>query len=470
MGERSKPARRPGAGRSPLRLGIDCGSPAGDLRVRNHALGQGGVDDAPFSAPVVERLRALGFPAIRVFLQEFFGMMAGPGQYRFESVDRMLESVGRTGADVMVSLCMKPPALYPVMDPRRPLPSDWGRWEDFIAALSRHFAAHGSYRVRWYEVGNEPDLGEGGGVPSLFTPGEYAEYYARTARAVKRGDPSALVGGPAMAELPFESPLPAELAARVRADGLPFDFFSWHVYNQDAALMAGTVGRTRKVLAGLGEPFASAETVLGEWNITPVTNMDPGEYLRSAFLVDVVARFIDAGLDRSFYYHAMDMDLHPEKWRGWFRAEPLERMGEVWNSSRRGLHMMAPAGECLAPYVAFRMLYAMEGQRLAAERPSEAVGALASRAEDVCRVLLWNYHHDEMRTMDLDLDLVGLPDGARRLRRYRLGGDLRDAGNVAACRRGELYAAGEEPVHAGGNLRLRVSLPPTRVELLEIGP
>jgi hypothetical protein len=454
-----------------IRLQIDARRSAGRLEVRNHSVGQGGVDDAPFSRPVIDKLGLLRPPLIRVFLQEYFGMMAGPGRYRFESVDRMLQSVGRTGAEVMVALCMKPPALYPVMDPRKPLPSDWRGWEDFIAAVSRHFAGSTGYRVSHYEVGNEPDLGEGGGVPSVFTPEEYAEYYARTARAVKRGDPTARVGGPAMAELPDESPLPAALAARVRADGLPFDFFSWHAYNQDTALIANTVPRTRRLLADLGEPFASAETVLGEWNISPVLNIDPGEYLRSAFLIDATARLIDAGLDRSFYYHAMDMDLHPEKWRGWYGSAALESMAGCWNSGHRGLHLLAADGEGSAAYVAFRMLYAMEGERLEVRRPSEAVGVLASRAGGGFRVLLWNYRHQEMRTADVRLEMTSLPAGRRwKLRRYRLGSDVRDGRNVMACRRGELHGASEESVGPGETLGVAVGLSPLAVELLELSP
>jgi len=451
-----------------LAITLDCGGTGGALSTDCLCLGQGGFGGIPFSPPVVERIRALRPPLVRIFAQEYFRMMDAPGTYNWRIIDPVLESVKDTGATPLIALCMKPETLFPAVDQTVTTPSSWEEWGAFVTAFVRHCADDLDLRGAWYEVANEPDLGEGGGCPYLFTPEGYADYYARTAAAVRAGDASAKVGGPALSEFPDKSPFPNPLAARVTKDGLPFDFFSWHIYNTDSGLIAGTVTSTITMLKNFGEPFASAATVLGEWNIVPVCNVQVGEYLQAAFAVDAMARLMDAGLDYAFYYHIMDADLPVREWNGWFSPEGIERMNWVWNSAYRGLHLLTQDGEPAAPYVALGMLREMEGERIPAPRPSPNVGVLASRRDNECRVLLWNYRFEEIRTENVTLAVTGLPAGGFAEERCVLGGNLRDAECPRLVRRGERYKV-HEAAHADGTeFRAELTLLPYSVHLLRL--
>ena len=407
-------------------LGIDLNAVMGPLVIRNYALGQAGVDDMPFTKEVIQKLKLLKPSLIRLFVQEYFKMMQSPGRYTWKRIDPVLKSIKKIGAKPFLALCMKPKCLYQKIDQTITKPKNWKQWSNFISTFVRHVVQDLGLQGIWYEVGNEPDLGEQGGCPYLFTSKDYAEYYMHTVKAITKSDPEAKIGGPVLAVLPQESPFPKVLAKVIKKEKLPLDFFSWHVYHPDPKVISSTVPATKAVLKKLGEPFASAKTVLGEWNITYNCSIQVGEFIQSAFLVDTVARCIDAGLDYSFYYHIMDMDFHYSKWKSWFSKAGLERITKGWRPSHKGLHMLTPEGGTLGPYTAFRMLYAMEGMRLRAKRISDSLGVLASRKERSCRVLLWNYHDGQAVTEKVRVKLGRLPAKKYTEAQYCLGADLLD--------------------------------------------
>jgi hypothetical protein len=451
------------------------GSAGGEpVRIRDHCLGQGGVDDVPFSPAVVDRLVELRPPLIRMFIQEFFRMMESPGVYHWQTVDRAVESIVATGATPLLALCMKPKCLFPKVDHSITTPTDWRAWEDFVEAAVRHFARDRGWEGIWYEVGNEPNIGERGGCPYLFEPQAYGEYYARTVRAVRRGDPSGKVGGPALAGPPFGAegaPWPGQFAQRIVDEGLPLDFFSWHSYSQDAERLETSVRDAVAGLRALGEPFASAATVFGEWNITYNCNFQPGEYVQSAFLVDTVGRLLSTGLDYSCYYHVMDCPMYLEKWRDWFSAEGMECMRQQWYSQRRALHLLTQDGEASAAYVAFRMLYEMEGRNLAAGRLSRSIAYLATRRGDSIRLLVWSYHHEELVSDTVTVRIDGLPEPAFRERRYRLGGMDRlveDVERLHRIREGRLTPVVERHHQGAPAFRTTLDVKPFSVHLIEL--
>ena len=80
----------------------------------------------------------------------------------------------------------------------------WNASEDLVYHLVRHYKDRGA-GIRYWEVGNEPDIGEDGGCPYRFTPENYLPYYQHTVAAILRADPDAKVGGPAVAN--YRSPI-----------------------------------------------------------------------------------------------------------------------------------------------------------------------------------------------------------------------------------------------------------------------
>ena len=69
-------------------------------------------------------------------------------------------------------LCMKPRVLFPAVNQDVVEPSDYGEWERLIASLVTCYKDRGA-GIRYWEVANEPDIGESGGCPYRFKPESY---------------------------------------------------------------------------------------------------------------------------------------------------------------------------------------------------------------------------------------------------------------------------------------------------------
>ena len=59
--------------------------------------------------------------------------------------------------------------LFPTVDQDRVEPDDYGEWERLISSLVKHYRNRGA-GIRYWEVANEPDIGESGGCPYRFKP------------------------------------------------------------------------------------------------------------------------------------------------------------------------------------------------------------------------------------------------------------------------------------------------------------
>ena len=66
-----------------------------------------------------------------------------------------------------VQICFKPRALFPEINHDIVEPNDYAAWEELLVALVRHYRER-SANIRYWEVANEPDLGEDGGCPYRF--------------------------------------------------------------------------------------------------------------------------------------------------------------------------------------------------------------------------------------------------------------------------------------------------------------
>jgi xylan 1,4-beta-xylosidase len=450
---------------------LDFRADGEELAFRRHSFGQGGHDDIAFTPPVIERLRLLRPEVIRLFVQEYFDMMPGVGVYRWTTIDPAVAAIVECGATPLLALCMKPACLFPSVDLASLVPTDWEAWEDFIEAAARHFSQERGWKGIWYEAGNEPDIG--GGAPYVFGregAAVYAEYYERTVRAVLRGDPTAKVGGPALATpRPFEHEITHELVRRVQANDVPLDFFSWHSYNVDPAAHQWNLEHALAGLRKAGEPFASAISMINEWNSTPVCNVQVGEYRQSAFLADVLVRYVQAGLDYSCYYHTMNIDLHRSKWASWYPADALDALAAGF-SSHHGLHFIAQDGTPSLPYIAFRMLSRMDGRAVGYGQASDSIQYTATTRDTCCRVLVSNYAVDACARGEVRLDLRGLPDQAIRETVYSLSGyTTAGAGmlEVRAARQGEMSISREQTHPPGQGVSTTIECLPFSVHLLE---
>src|SRR5204862_6810670 len=129
------------------------------------------------------------------------------------------------GANGLVGSGVEPGVRLPIVDQDRVEPDDYAEWEGLISSLVSHYRDRGA-GIRYWEVANEPDIGESGGCPYRFRPESYVRYYRRKAAANHRDDPEARVGGPAMEAI--SQPIPPEPLALSDGRRLPLHVGSWH--------------------------------------------------------------------------------------------------------------------------------------------------------------------------------------------------------------------------------------------------
>ena len=134
----------------------------------------------------VSEIRDLHPRVIRLFIQEYFDLLPEHGHYHWQTLDESVDLIRKTGATPLMNIDFKPKVLYPTVDEKIVDPTSYEEWDQLIYNMVRHYKERGS-GIRYWEVSNEPDIGENGGCPYLFTPENYTRYYQHTVGAVWEG-------------------------------------------------------------------------------------------------------------------------------------------------------------------------------------------------------------------------------------------------------------------------------------------
>src|SRR5947207_13414008 len=83
---------------------VSCGERRGPLEIDRMALGQGGLSDEPMWDARIAEVRALRPRLIRLFIQEYFRLLPERGRYHFESLDRSVATILKTGAKPLMCI------------------------------------------------------------------------------------------------------------------------------------------------------------------------------------------------------------------------------------------------------------------------------------------------------------------------------------------------------------------------------
>lgn len=387
-------------------LRLSFANSLGPLNIDHVALGQGGLSEYPMWDDRLAEIRALHPRIIRLFVQEYFDLMPENGGYHFNTLDQSVDLIVRAGAKPLLSIAFKPKALFPVVDQDVVEPQDYAKWEALIYALVTHYKQRGLTGLYW-EVGNEPDIGEDGGCPYRFKPENYPRYYQHTAAAVLRADPTAHVGGPALAY--WKSPILPALLAFCDEQKVPLHFVSWHIYDSNPESVQATIQGVKALLAQ--HPSLKPETILDEWNMA-LTVPPKNPQIQPCFIAETAWRMKERGLDYSCYYHIRDYHVDRDRFAKFFSLKGASFMAAWWNRMPQydGLfdyqNVMRPA------YFTFQLLSRLTGDRLAAESSDKAVHAFLSydKSYDIHSLLVWNFSADpvsvEVDARDLPSELV----------------------------------------------------------------
>ena len=397
-----------------------------ETRLASGALARFGIDFARSLGPVnplwkdacdtSRSFQALGQRMYKVFGAATFGPFYAPkdgpgGRYNWLAVDAQLRRARDAAPVIQVVIGRDaPPWLWPTGEGLGNLSGSVGPWkvghllpprdrvayEETVYQLARHIREALGLRVHSYLVWNGADS------TGYFRGNmdEYCAVYAACARAVKRADPQAQVGGPSP-DPEFSPEWVRRLIEYCAATGVPLDFVSLHNYSLYPRKSRRAAEWTRSLLDG-PSALGATEIHFDEWNsgfaLGPLHADVKRSALNAAFTAASFGEMTQGGVSYACY------------------AAPSEGWGLLGVRLEEDDGTPRPIGN------AFRLFQRLTGERCAVEAdPSApAIGALAARDGDRARIALWGYapeHQpsDPPLAVPVALELTGLsgPDGDR---------------------------------------------------------
>jgi xylan 1,4-beta-xylosidase len=361
----------------------------GPLEIDRFALGQGGLSEEPMWDDRVAEIRALRPRIIRLFIQEYFDLLPERNRYHFDTLDRSVDTIIKTGAKPLMCICFKPKLLFPVVNQDIVEPNDYEKWEELIFNLVSHYKNRRA-GIRYWEVANEPDIGEDGGCPYRFKPDSYCRYYHHTAAAILRADPNAFVGGPALAN-PNSPILPALLDFCTNKE-VPLHFVSWHIYSSNPKQIRATIDNIKSLLKKF--PALESETFLDEWNMN--LGFPPSDVrIQPCYVVEVAWQMKDGGLDYSCYYHIRDYHVSFERFAPFMSAKGTAFMTGWWNRMPQFDGLFDFQNNVRPAYFTFKLLSRLTGERLRLVSENPIVHGFMTHDERFSsyeyNLLLWNF-------------------------------------------------------------------------------
>jgi hypothetical protein len=377
-----------------------------------------------------------------------------PRSYNFGPTDHMIASIRKVGAQVMFRLGRSEGAN--AQPPRN---------FDKYAAIAKHIVLHYNrgwakgfhYRIRFWEIWNEPDLGK---VFWAGTAQQYFELYGKIARAVKSADPHARVGGPAIARPNDDTPYRDAFLEYVRTEHLPLDFYSWHWYATDSDDPLDFIRISRDMRARLDKHgFTRTRSMVTEWNYGLMDPM-PTAVQRASFITAALIYMQDAPIDAATLYRADSVfgsdGATPDK-----TGQALIAVGRLKDTPLRlkvrGADLDGFAVEAARSADGHTVQVLLSNYQI----PAQFLGPRA--ADDVLHVppvfdvrLLARRSISYRNNTGYDLTIDHLPAN----RRY----------SVERCRisaKHDFTSLGTT-IHSGGPLRLQDKLPPPGIELVTI--
>ena len=331
----------------PLVLTVAADRPAGKVPDGIVGLSQGGgVSD--YEDATARKLKEGGFKWFRMD-NIFTGVLkAGQGtnlDYDWTDFDRRVDFIAKIGADPIMAVSYMPQVLDAVPNgERQSAPKDYTAWEELCFQAAQRSLQRGK-RIPFWEVWNEVNAGwlkpgpEDTGTEAfqkLYTAAlgkvqtnagvvrrfeAYCKLYRATARGVRRADPQAKVGGPALASGPFENSdyghcqhgkgFARGLMAWCQQEKLPLDFVSWHEYFQMPETIVKEADAFRSYLADFPELRRTVTSfMITEWNEAWWADRPQDHELGAAWCANSITRaFLPAHIDRPCFFYVKQGDM-----------------------------------------------------------------------------------------------------------------------------------------------------------------
>jgi hypothetical protein len=284
---------------------------------------------------------------------------------------------------------------------RAPAADKWDEWEALIESTVRYLTVTLGYENVWFQLWEEPD------GPCFWTDTEanYLQLYERTARAVKRANPNARIGGPGSENPagviePSTRPLTQALIEHAAATGAPLDFVSYHYFGftpHRAQLVAEEVGGwldaarfdEAQILISSYNPLESARSPYWPNPGTPSPTGRTFEYDTEIGAAYVPAfSFALAQSGRRGYHTLFQLDdfdggREYESDNGWGARTPEERNG-IRKAMYQGMRLLSQVPDTL-------VRTAVDDPLAGSDGALGPLGALAGVEGEEVTLLVWSY-------------------------------------------------------------------------------
>ena len=331
-----------------LVLTVEPGRPLGKVPNGIAGLSQGG-GMADYEDATAQKLKEGGFKWFRMD-NVFTGVLKkgkeGEWVYDWKDFDRRVDFIHKIGADPIMAVSYMPQALDAVPNnERQSAPRDYAIWEDLCFQAAKRSLERGQ-RVPFWEVWNEvntgwlkpgPDDAGTEAFQKLYARAlgheetnqatirrfeAYCKLYRATARGIRKADPLARLGGPALASGPMEHSkdcghcshgqgFARGLMLWCQQENLPLDFVSWHEYFQSPETIVKEAQAFRKYLEDFPALKQSvASFMITEWNEAWWPDRPQDHQIGAAWCANSITRaFVPAQIDRPCFFYVKQGDM-----------------------------------------------------------------------------------------------------------------------------------------------------------------
>jgi len=274
--------------------------------------------------------------------------------YDWTDLDRRLDFMRKVGCELIFCISYMPEPYDAIPDhERHSYPRDWDEFGELVYQAAKHCIERGAPVKRW-EVWNEINTGwmrDPEGWDHLKT---YTTLYDTCWKAVRRADPKAWIGGPAVASGPWNQDDPRGpgvngekfmrgLFDHCEKTGAPLDFVTWHEYFQPYTIMKKEAEQIRQYLIDYPKvkkqvkEFAITEWGYAWWHDRAHDNEVGGAWAAASMLRGWMA----AGVQKPCWFYAKDGSSPPSGDWGMFTSSSKPK--PVGNVCRMFNVIMAPA-------------------------------------------------------------------------------------------------------------------------------
>ena len=243
-----------------------------------------------------------------------------PASYDFHYTDEYIRAIVKTGAGIVYRLGIT--IEWGSKKYRTYMPKDPAKWARICEHIIRHYnegwADGYEFGIEYWEIWNEPEN------PPMWSDSkeDFFELYRVSATHLKACFPHIKIGGYGSSGFyavfmdglsDFYKSFPVwfvDFLSFVKREGLPLDFYSWHIYTENIEHLVASARYVREKLDEFG--FTDTESHLNEWNYGREGKSfeDKDTMVGASFVAAAFAEMQRESVDLAQYYVASSGSIY----------------------------------------------------------------------------------------------------------------------------------------------------------------